>query len=406
MNNKNNTGPLTGLKVLDLSRILAGPWATQMLADYGAEVWKIERPGQGDDTRAWGGGLSSNGETIDASAYFLCANRGKYSLSLDIASQQGQQIIRQLLTEADILVENFKWGSLQKYGLDYASLKKEFPRLIYCSITGFGHTGPFADQAGYDAMIQASAGLMSINGEAGGAPQKVGVAVSDLSTGLYAVTAILAALYHREKTGQGQQIDLALFDTQVACLANQSINYLVSGNIPKPMGSSHPSIVPYQAMPCQDGAIMLAIGNDKQFQMLCLLLNQAQWGNDERFATNNQRVKNKTLLLPLLEQELKQNSCQHWLTLLASKKVPCGPINNLKQVFEHPQIAARQMQFDLMHQQLGAVPQVANPVKFSQTPIEYNKPPPLLGEDTHSILSDKLSFSQTEIAELTQLGII
>ncbi len=406
MKDKTPIGPLAGIKVLDLSRILAGPWATQMLADYGAEVWKIEKPGQGDDTRAWGGGLSSHGETIDASAYFLCANRGKYSLSIDIASEQGQQIIRQLLSEADILVENFKLGSLQKYGLDYASLQKDFPRLIYCSITGFGHTGPYAEQAGYDAMIQASAGLMSINGEAGGEPQKVGVAVSDLSTGLYAVTAILAALYHREKSGQGQQIDLALFDTQVACLANQSINYLVSGNIPKPMGSSHPSIVPYQAMACQDGAIMLAIGNDKQFQVLCQLLNQPQWGDDKRFTSNNQRLKNKSVLLPLLEQELKQNSCQHWLSLLASKKVPCGPINNLKQVFEHPQIAARQMQFDLTHQQLGAVPQVGNPVKFSQTPIEYHKPPPLLGEDTQDILQDKLNFSSSEIAELDRLGII
>jgi len=395
-----------GLKVLDLSRILAGPWATQMLADYGAEVWKIEKPGQGDDTRAWGGGLSSNGETIDASAYYLCANRGKYSLSLDIASQQGQQIIRQLLSEADILVENFKLGSLQKYGLDYASLQKDFPRLIYCSITGFGHTGPYAEQAGYDAMIQGSAGLMSITGEKDGAPQKVGVAVSDLATGLYAVSGILAALYHREKTGQGQHIDLALFDTQVACLANQSINYLISGKIPKPMGTSHPSIVPYQAFECADGSIMLAIGNDHQFRNCCQLLKLPELAADKRFASNNQRVKNSLLLTSLLADRLKQNTCDHWISLLAAKQVPCGPINNLEQVFQHPQITARQMQFNFEHDALGKVPQVANPIKFSKTPIVYDKAPPLLGEDNQTILRNKLKLSDSEIEELDRLGII
>ncbi len=396
-----SSGPLAGIKVLDLSRILAGPWATQMLADYGAEVWKIERPQKGDDTRRWGKGLADQ-----ASAYYLCANRGKYSLSIDIASEQGQQIIRQLLSEADILVENFKLGSLQKYGLDYASLKENFPRLIYCSITGFGHTGPYADQAGYDAMIQASAGLMSINGEVGGKPQKVGVAVADLNTGIYAVTAILAALYHREKSGEGQQIDLALFDTQVSCLANQALGYLTSHEIPQPMGSAHPSIVPYQAFETSDGSIMLAVGNDLQFQKACEVLKRPELAADPRFSSNNLRLENKPPLIAALAQAFKQQTSQFWLQQLAKEKVPCGPINNLQQVFQHPQIKARQMQFELDHPQLGKVPQVGNPVKFSATPVAYHKAPPTLGEDTQGILRDKLEFSAAEIAELDRLGII
>lgn len=384
-------GPLAGIKVLDLSRILAGPWSTQVLADYGAEVWKIERPESGDDTRHWGPPFAkdSAGKESKESAYFLAANRGKQSIELDISTAQGQQWIKKLVLEADILVENYKVDGLKKYGLDYQSIKAIKPNIIYCSITGFGQTGPYANKAGYDAMIQAMGGLMSVTGEpdtcAGGGPQKVGVAVADLMTGMYAVSAILAALFHRSQTGQGQHIDLALLDTQVAWLANQASNYLVSGDIPQRIGSAHPNIVPYQVMPVQDGHIFLAVGNDLQFAKCCQVLGIPELSQQAKFATNAQRVANRDEIIALLETQFCRQTMEYWLTHLAQVHVPCGPINNLQQVFANEQVQHRQMQFDLAHPELGTVPQVANPVKFSETPIEYHSAPPTLGQHNEQV---------------------
>ena len=368
------SGPLTGVTVLDLSRILAGPWSTQVLADYGATVWKIERPNAGDDTRHWGPPYAKDGQGQDTaeSAYFLSANRGKKSIELDITSTAGQEAVRKMAAEADIIVENYKVDGLKKYGLDYASLLKINPRLIYCSITGFGQTGPKAHHAGYDAMIQGMGGLMSITGEAdtlpGGGPQKVGVAVADLMTGMYAVSAILAALFHREKTGQGQHIDLALLDTQVAWLANQSSNYLVSGKVPQRLGTAHPNIVPYQAMPVADGYILLAVGNDGQFQRCCEVLGCPELAFQDDYLTNAKRVSNREPLIAKLSELFLSKTVQQWVELLSEVHVPCGPINTIEQVFEEPQIKHRQMQFSLEHPTAGSVPQVGNPVKFSATP--------------------------------------
>lgn len=385
-------GPLHGIKILDLSRILAGPWATQLLADYGAEVWKIERPGVGDDTRHWGPPFLKDREGADTaeSAYFLSANRGKRSIALDITTDSGQAAIRKLVAEADILVENYKVGGLKKYGLDYPSLAKINPRLIYCSITGFGQTGPDAELAGYDAMIQARGGLMSITGERdglpGAGPQKVGVAVADLMAGMYAVSAMLAALHHREKRGQGQQIDIGLLDTQVAWLANQNMNYLVGGEVPQRQGTAHPNIVPYQAVPTKDGFLMLAVGNDRQFVACCQVLGQPSLAEDPRFLTNRLRVEHREALIPLLEAAFKTRSTAEWSGLLDAVKVPCGPINTLREVFQDTQIQYRGMRLDLPHPIAGTVPQVANPVKFSATPIEYPLAPPLLGADNEAVL--------------------
>ncbi|WP_428605355.1 CaiB/BaiF CoA transferase family protein [Sedimenticola sp.] len=385
-------GPLKGIKVLDLSRILAGPWATQLLADYGATVWKIERPQVGDDTRHWGPPFLKDPDGIDTSesAYYLSTNRGKQSIAVDITRESGQAIVRRLLARADIVVENFKVGGLAKYGLDYASLSAEYPRLIYCSITGFGQTGPDAGLAGYDAMVQARGGLMSITGERdglpGAGPQKVGVAVADLMAGMYAVSAILAALHHREKSGEGQQIDLGLLDTQVAWLANQNMNYLIGGEVPVRQGTAHPNIVPYQALPTADGFLMLAVGNDRQFASCCEVLGLAPLAQDGRFATNRQRVKHREQLIPLLEESFRRKTTADWIRLLGAEQVPCGPINSIAEVFNDPQVLARGMRFDLDHPLAGRVPQVANPVHFSRTPIEYKGAPPLLGADTEAVL--------------------
>lgn len=386
-------GPLQGVKVLDLSRILAGPWSTQVLADYGATVWKIEKPGEGDDTRRWGPPFLTDqqGENTGQSAYFLCANRGKLSLAIDISTEQGQQQIRRLACEADILVENYKVGGLGKYGLDYASLQQLNPRLIYCSITGFGQSGPYANRAGYDAMIQGMGGLMSITGERdelpGGGPQKVGVAAADLMTGMYAVSAILAALYHRERHGVGQHIDLALLDTQVAWLANQAANYLVAGEVPKRLGTAHPNIVPYQAMQAQDGFMLLAVGNDRQFQSCCQVLGCPQLAADSRFSTNALRVQHRQTLIGLLAPYFMQRKVAGLVEALSAAHVPCGPINRLDQVFADPQVQARGMQITLRHPKGYTVPLVANPVKFSQTPLSFGLAPPELGEHTEQVLS-------------------
>ncbi|XQW83557.1 CaiB/BaiF CoA transferase family protein [Thalassotalea piscium] len=386
-------GPLNGLKVLDLSRILAGPWSTQVLADYGAEVWKIERPEQGDDTRHWGPPYvkDSQGNDSAQSAYFISANRGKKSITLDITSEEGQAHIKQLVKEADIFVENFKVDGLKKYGLDYDSIVQIKPDIIYCSITGFGQTGPYANRAGYDAMIQAMGGLMSITGERddlpGGGPQKVGVAVVDLMTGMYAVSAILAALHHRTQTGIGQHIDLSLLDTQVAWLANQASNYLVSGDVPKRLGTAHPNIVPYQSVKVKDGYLLLAVGNDGQFQKCCQALGCKELAFDSRFATNAARVKYRDELMPMLEECFVKQDVAYWLDTLSALHVPCGPINTLDRVFDNEQVKYRQMSFNLTHPDVGDIPQVANPVKFSQTPIEYENAPPTLGQHTDEILS-------------------
>ncbi|WP_275098392.1 CaiB/BaiF CoA transferase family protein [Sedimenticola hydrogenitrophicus] len=385
-------GPLKGIKILDLSRILAGPWATQLLADYGATVWKIERPGVGDDTRHWGPPFLKDSEGADTaeSAYYLSTNRGKHSIAVDITSETGQAVIRRLAARADILVENFKVGGLAKYGLDYASLCAVNPGLIYCSITGFGQTGPDAALAGYDAMVQARGGLMSITGERdglpGAGPQKVGVAVADLMAGMYAVSAILAALHHRDQTGEGQQIDLGLLDSQVAWLANQGMNYLVGGEAPVRQGTAHPNIVPYQALPTRDGFLMLAVGNDRQFAACCRVLGRPALAEDSRFTSNRLRVEHREQLIPLLEGLFSRKTTAEWAGLLAAEQVPCGPINNIAEVFDDPQVLARGMRLELPHPLAGTVPQVANPVKFSRTPVEYQGAPPLLGADTEAVL--------------------
>jgi crotonobetainyl-CoA:carnitine CoA-transferase CaiB-like acyl-CoA transferase len=385
-------GPLKGIKVLDLSRILAGPWATQLLADYGATVWKIERPEAGDDTRHWGPPFLKDSEGADTaeSAYYLATNRGKHSIAVDITSESGQAVIRRLVARADILVENFKVGGLARYGLDYPSLCAVNPSLIYCSITGFGQTGPDAALAGYDAMVQARGGLMSITGERdglpGAGPQKVGVAVADLMAGMYAVSAILAALHHRDRCGEGQQVDLGLLDSQVAWLANQGMNYLVGGEVPVRQGTAHPNIVPYQALPTRDGFLMLAVGNDRQFAACCRVLGHPELAQDPRFDSNRLRVEHREQLVPLLEGLFRRKTTAEWAGLLAAEQVPCGPINSIAEVFSDPQVLARGMRLDLPHPLAGTVPQVANPVKFSRTPIEYRGAPPLLGADTEAVL--------------------
>lgn len=404
--------PLDGVRVLDLSRILAGPWATQVLADFGAEVIKIERPQVGDDTRQWGPPWLADhaGRATAESAYYLGANRGKRSVAIDFTSERGQALIRQLCQRCDVLVENYKVGGLAKYGLDYASLKALNPKLVYCSITGFGQTGPYAQRAGYDAAIQAMGGLMSITGEPdgkpGGVPQKVGVAVVDLMTGMYAVSAILAALRHAEKHGEGQHIDLALFDTQVAWLANQAMNYLVGGVVPKRQGTAHPNIVPYQVMPSLDGYFMLAVGNDGQFARFCGVLGEPALATDPRYATNASRVAHRDELVRYLEQRLATRPSAEWLAALEQATVPCAPVNTIDQVFADPQIKARGMRIELPHPVAGSVPSVANPVRFSATPVQYQHAAPELGKHTQDVLQELLDLDTAELAELDAAGVI
>ncbi|QOW24480.1 CaiB/BaiF CoA-transferase family protein [Lysobacter sp. H23M47] len=404
--------PLDGVRVLDLSRILAGPWATQVLADFGADVIKVERPEGGDDTRGWGPPWlhDANGQPTAESAYYLCANRGKRSVAIDFTGQEGQRLIREMARHCDILVENYKVGGLAKYGLDYASLKAINPRLVYCSITGFGQTGPYAKRAGYDAAIQAIGGLMSITGEPegspGGVPQKVGVAATDLMTGMYAVSAILAALRHAERHGEGQHIDLALLDTQVAWLANQASNYLVGGEVPQRQGSAHPNIVPYQVMPTADGYFMLAVGNDGQFARFCEVLGDPELATDPRYATNAARVANRDRLVPYLEQRLATRPSAHWLAGLEAATVPCAPVNRIDQVFDDPQVQARGLRIELPHPTAGHVPGVANPVRFSATPIAYGHAAPGLGEHTGTVLGELLGLDATELAALGSAGVV
>ena len=396
-------GPLTGLRVLDLSRILAGPWATQVLADFGAEVIKLERPGTGDDTRRWGPPYVRDAEGRDTgeSAYYLAANRNKRSVTVDFTTAEGQAIVRALVERADVLVENYKVGGLAKYGLDYLSLKRVNPGLVYCSISGFGQDGPYAGRAGYDAVIQGMGGLMSITGEPdgtpGGGPQKVGVAVVDLMTGMYAVSAILAALRHRDASGEGQFIDLALLDTQVGFLANQAMNYLVGGVVPQRQGTAHPNIVPYQAFAAADGYLMLAVGNDGQFARAAAVLGHPDWVQDPRYATNAARVAARAELIALIGDVLRTRPKSEWLAAFEAAGVPASPVNDIAEVFADPQVAARGLCFELAHPLAGTVPQVANPVRFSATPVEYRHSAPLLGADTEAVLGE-LGFAAEAIA--------
>jgi crotonobetainyl-CoA:carnitine CoA-transferase CaiB-like acyl-CoA transferase len=406
------SGALSHLRVLDLSRILAGPWASQVLADLGAEVIKVERPGAGDDTRGWGPPYLKDvdGNATPESAYYLCANRNKKSVTIDIAQEQGQELVRHLAAKSDIVIENFKVGGLVQYGLDYPSLEKINPQIIYCSITGFGQDGPYASRAGYDFLIQGLGGLMSItgrkDGDEGAGPAKVGVALTDILTGLYAVNAILAALAYRNISGRGQYIDMSLLDVQVACLANQAMNYLTTGNAPVRLGNAHPNIVPYQDFPTADGDMILAIGNDGQFARFCGVAGHPEWASDQRFGNNAARVKHRQNLIPLIRQTTVMKTTAEWIVLLEEAGVPCGPINDLAQVFADPQVLARGMRIVMPHPDAGNVPMVASPIRLSETPVEYRQPPPLLGQHTIEVLTQLLALGPKEIDRLSANGVI
>ena len=424
MNNANDgqtTQPLAGVRVLDLSRVLAGPWCTQTLADLGADVIKVERPARdghagGDDTRGWGPPFlkdSRGGETGE-SAYYIGANRNKRSITVDIADAAGQRLITRMAAHCDVFVENFKVGDMARYGLDAQSMLSLNPRLIYCSITGFGQDGPYRDRAGYDYAVQAMGGLMSVTGPSraeiadnlpGGGPQKVGVAVADLFTGMYASTAILAALRHRDATGHGQAIDMSLLDTQVAMLANLGANYLVTGVAPQRAGNAHQNIVPYQVFEVSDGHIILAVGNDAQFGRYCAVAGLPDLARDLRFVRNADRVRHRAELVPMLADVMRTRSRADWLSTLESAKVPCGPINDLAEVFADPQIQAREMIVEMPHPLSGKVRVVASPMKLAETPVRYRMPPPLLGEHTDEVLTE-LGFSVDEVRALRAEGVV
>lgn len=396
-------GPLSGLRVLDLTRVLAGPTCTQMLGDLGAEVIKIERPEAGDDTRGFAPPFWP--ETKE-SAYFLGVNRNKKSVTLDMAKPEAQAILHRLLESTDILVENFKVGALAKYGLGWEQLKDKYPRLIYCSITGFGQSGPYAPRPGYDALIQAMGGIMSLTGEPNGSPQKAGVPVADLFAGLYGCIGILAALNHRTATGQGQQIDIGMLDTHVAWLANQGMNYLSTGENPPRLGNQHPNISPYQEFPTKDGYIILAVGNDPTFERFCKAFGQDHLLADERFATNPKRVANRDLVTQTLTPVMKSRTTAEWVEALEAQKIGCGPINTLKDVFADPHVKARNMTLEMQHGSGATVTVVANPVKLSATPPTYRSAPPVLGEHTEAVLSGILGMSAVEIETLRAKGIL
>ena len=405
-------GPLSHIRVLDLSRVLAGPWAGQTLADLGAEVLKVERPGAGDDTRSWGPPFLADREgrpTSDA-AYFLAANRGKKSVTIDFTRPEGQELVRRLAADSDIVLENFKVGGLAKYGLDYPSIREINPAVIYCSITGFGQTGPYRNRAGYDFLIQGMGGLMSVTGEPdelpGGGPVKTGVAIVDIFTGMYAATSVLAALAHRERTGEGEYIDLALLDVQVATLANQATNYLVSGSAPVRLGNAHPNIVPYQALATSDGHIILAVGNDAQFARFCAVADRPELADDVRFRSNADRVHNRAELIPLIMEVLKQRTRAEWIAALEEAGVPCGPINTIAEVFANPQVQSRSMRIDVPHTGAGLIPLVGSPMKFSRSPLNDRQPPPQLGEHNDEILKGLLGLADDELLRLRGAGII
>ncbi len=406
----NNQGPLAGLRVLDLSRILAGPTLSQNLGDLGADVLKIERPGAGDDTRRWGPpylDAAEEGKT-GWSGYYLCANRNKRSVAVDISLPQGQELVRALAQKADIVIENFKVGGLARYGLDYTSLARKNPGLIYCSITGFGQSGPLRQRPGYDAMIQAMGGIMSITGPEGGEPMKVGVGIADVMCGMYGAVAILAALHHRGKTGEGQYIDMSLFDTQISWLINEGMNYLISGEVPRRRGTAHPNIVPYQVFPSADGYFMLAVGNDGQFARFCAVAGRAELALDERFATNPARVKNRDALIALVREMTAAHNTDFWIEKLEAANVPCGPINDIGQVFNSEQARERGMKIHMKNDMAmgGGANLIGSPMKFSRTPVSYRLFPPRLGEHTYEVLKNELGFDDTRLKELTKLGVI
>ncbi|HCE39064.1 Acetyl-CoA:oxalate CoA-transferase [Alcanivorax sp. ALC70] len=406
------SGALSHLRVLDLSRVLAGPWAGQILGDLGARVIKVERPGRGDDTRGWGPPYLKDGDggDTDQAAYYLTANRNKESVAIDITRPEGQELVRKLAAECDVVLENFKVGGLKRYGLDYDSLKALNPKLIYCSITGFGQDGPYATRAGYDFLIQGMGGLMSLTGHAegepGAGPMKVGVALTDITTGLYATIAVLAALSHRDRTGEGQHLDMALFDVQMACLANQAMNYLTTGQSPRRFGNAHPNIVPYQDFPTADGDVILTVGNDDQFARFCEVAGHPEWAEDPRFATNRSRVEHREVLVPLLRQTTVMKTTAEWLAALEAVGVPCGPVNNLEQAFADPQAQARGLRREMDHPTAGSVPTVASPLRLSATPAEYRLPPPLLGEHTRAVLGDMLGLDEAALETLFAEGVV
>ncbi|ODV11882.1 MAG: CoA-transferase [Rubrivivax sp. SCN 70-15] len=406
-----NPGALAGLRILDLSRVLAGPWCTQTLADLGADVIKVERPGTGDDTRGWGPPFLKDraGQDTAEAAYYLGTNRNKRSVTIDISRPEGQALVQRLADGCDVMVENFKVGDMARYGLDAASMRARRPRLIYCSITGFGQTGPYRDRAGYDYAVQGLGGLMSVTGERddlpGGGPQKVGVAVADLFTGMYATVAILAALRHRDASGEGQVIDMALLDTQVAMLANLGANYLVTRQPPRRAGNAHQNIVPYQVFEVADGHLILAVGNDGQFERFCAVAGRPELAADERFAKNAGRVRHREVLVPLLATEMRKRSRADWLAALEAAKVPCGPINGLDEVFADPQVRSRQMTAVMPHPLAGTVELVASPMKLSATPVQQRRPPPLLGEHTDEVLAE-IGLGAGQIAALRRQGVV
>jgi formyl-CoA transferase len=403
---------LEQLRVLDLTRVLAGPWCTQLLADLGADVIKIERPGSGDDTRAWGPPYLKDaaGRDTTEAAYYLSANRGKRSVTVDIGKPEGQQLVRRLAAASDVVIENYKVGQLARYGLDYARLAADNPRLIYCSITGFGQDGPYKDRAGYDFIIQAMGGFMSITGERddlpGGGPQKAGVAVSDLMTGMYATVAILAAVAQRERTGAGQYIDMALFDTVIAMLANMNMNYLVTGKAPGRAGNAHQNIVPYQVFAAADGHVVIAVGNDSQYAKFCEIAGRPDLAADPRFTSNAERVRNRALLVPLLEAIVRGRPAAFWAEQLEAAGVPCGPINTIAQALADPQAVARGVRIDLPHPTAGTVPLVGMPIRMSASSPSYERPPPLLGEHTDEVLREVAGLHADEIAALRARGVL
>ena len=405
-------GALSGIRVLDLSRVLAGPWCGQILADLGAEVIKVERPRSGDDTRGWGPPWmkDTQGEWTAEASYYQSANRGKRSIAIDLASAEGQELVRALATDCDVLIENYKAGSLAKYGLDYPTLAEINPRLVYCSITGFGQTGPRAAEPGYDFIIQGMGGLMSITGERddlpGGGPQKTGVAFADLTTGLYSTIAIQAALINREKTGLGQHCDMALLDVQVATLANQSMNYLASGKVPGRYGNAHANIVPYQVFRASDRDFIIACGNDSQFVAMCNAIGLPELPGDPRFARNAHRVKHRSEIVEILSAHFLTGTADEWVGRIHPVKVPVGAINNIAQALDEPQVKARDMLVNIPHQLNPDFTMVGSPIKLSGSPVEYHRPAPMLGQDTDEVLRERLNLTAEQLASLKQQGVI
>ena len=402
------TGALQGIRVLDLTRILAGPTCTQILGDLGADIIKIERPGSGDDTRRWGPpwARTPEGEDTQESAYYLCANRNKRSVTVDMSKPEGVTILKRLLKDCQILTENFKTGGLKKYGLDYDSLKDEFPDLIYCSITGFGQTGPYAPRPGYDYLAQGMGGFMSITGEPDGQPMKAGISIADIMTGMYSTVAILAALHHRDVTGEGQHLDLCLLDSMVATMTFEAANYLTSGKLPTRLGNAHPNVVPYQVVPTSDGHIIIASGNDDQFQKFCQHADAMYLTENPRFETNSLRIQNRKEFVPELYKVMEKRSSQEWLDGLEAAGVPCGPVNDLEQVFNDPQVLARDMKTTLPHPTAGSVDLPGSPINMSKTPVKYNSAPPLLGQHTDEVLGELLDMSAEERDALREKGLI